>query len=188
MSRGRSPRFAPRRRVFLGCEGASELGYAAFLAHLARERRLPLHIDGVLLQPGAGDHCALVERAIDLLRENVRRDGPYEHRAILLDSDRLGRSPERDARARRLAEEARLLLIWQEPCYEALVLRHLDGCATLRPPTAGEALRLLRQRWGDYAKATPARRLVERLDEASLRRAVQVEPELARFLRLIRLI
>lgn len=186
--KGRSSRRAPRRRIFLGCEGASEQGYAGFLTHLARQRDLPIHIDAVLLQPGAGDHCALVETAIDRLRENVRRDGPYAHRAILLDADRLGKSPERDARARRLAEEAGLLLVWQTPSHEALVLRHLDGCDALRPPTAAEALRLLRQRWPEYAKALPARRLIERLDEAGMRRAARTEPDLTRLLRLIRLV
>jgi len=73
-------------------------------------------------------------------------------------------------------------VIWQTPCHEALLLRHLDGCQQLRPPTSPQALAELRQRWPEYVKGMPAFRLADRIDNAAIRRALQVETELAGFL------
>jgi hypothetical protein len=39
----------------------------------------------------------------------------------------------------RLAQAAHLHLLWQEPSHEALLLRHLDGCQTLRPSSPAAA-------------------------------------------------
>jgi hypothetical protein len=51
-------------------------------------------------------------------------------RAVLLDTDRRGQAPQRDMRMVELAQRTRLRLIWQEPCHEAFLLRHLEGCQT----------------------------------------------------------
>jgi hypothetical protein len=40
----------------------------------------------------------------------------------------------------------------------------------------------LRQRWPEYVKGMPAFRLADRIDDAAIRRALQVETELAGFL------
>ncbi|HEX8387964.1 MAG TPA: RloB domain-containing protein [Sphingomonas sp.] len=177
-----------RRRLFVGCEGESEQGYVALLARLAEAARLGVHLDAVLLQPGGGDPLALVERAAAYAVQRSLRRGNYECRFVLLDRDKHGQTPERDSRIAAIAESARLHLIWQQPCHEALLLRHLEGCSQLRPPTTPIAIEQLRQRWAGYEKATPAARLADRLDRPALARAAQVEPDLAVLLTTIGLI
>lgn len=177
-----------RRRIFVGCEGESEQGYVALLARFAEEARLAVHLDAVLLQPGGGDPLALVERAAVQAAERGNRRGDYEGRFVLLDRDKYGQVPERDNRISVIVQAVGLHLIWQRPCHEALLLRHLEGCAQLKPPSTPVAMGQLQQRWAGYEKATPAARLADRLDRAALARAAQVEPDLATLLEAIGLI
>ena len=98
MRRPRRPFIRPRRRVFLGCEGESERGYGALLRRLLEVHRQDVHLDVVLLRPGGGDPLALVELARRLIDESERkREAPYSLRAVLLDSDKRGHTPPRDA-------------------------------------------------------------------------------------------
>ena len=183
MTRLRRPFIPQRRRVFLGCEGESERGYGALLRRLIEARGLHVHLDPVLLRPGGGDPLALVERAQRLITEDERkRDEPYTVRAILLDSDRLGQSPVRDSRVNAAADAARLRLIWQQPCHEALLLRHIMGCSDLRPTTPDLAMTELCKRWPDYVKGLSEMQLAGRIGERELRQVLRVESELAGFL------
>jgi hypothetical protein len=177
----RPSRPPPRRRVFLGCEGESELGYANFLGRLLEKRPQRIHLDPVVL--GGGDPLALVELALRLIAEGERKRTAYEIRAVLLDADRLRQTPDRDDRMRKIAETAKLRLIWQHPCHEALLLRHLENCGDLRPPTSEEAERQLRLRWPDYKKGLSAIKLAQRISAAEVRQILPVEPDLAAFLR-----
>lgn len=178
-----------RRRLFVGCEGESEQGYTALLARLFEEARLAVHLDAVLLQPGGGDPLALVERAAARVaeREGSRGD-PYARRFVLLDRDKIGQTPQRDQRIPGVAAGADLQLIWQRPCHEAMLLRHLEDCAQPQPPTTPIACQQLGARWPGYQKAMPAARLAERLDRAAVERAAAVEPDLAILLKEIGLI
>lgn len=176
------PRIPQRRRVFLGCEGESEQSYGVLLGKLTEARHRRIHIDAVLLQPGAGDPLGLVERAVRLIRDRSERAGAYVIRAVLLDSDKTGLIPERDARVLALARRHGLHLIWQKPCHEGFLLRHLDGCETLRPAQSAEAMAELQRRWPDYRKGLPAARLAGRLDEGCILRAASVETVLRDFL------
>lgn len=181
--RGRRGARPQRKRLFVGCEGDSERGYAALLQRYAECDGLLVHIDPVLLQPGGGDPCALVERALTLLAQRERRHGePYAERFVILDTDKLRQSPQRDARARQIAERAGLLLVWQNPCHEAMLLRHLETCANLQPPTTPLAIQQLRHRWPAYEKGMAAVRLAERIDLAGARRVAQNDVELAALL------
>jgi hypothetical protein len=171
-----------RRRVFLGCEGESEQSYGALLARLVEARHRQLFLDAVLLRPGGGDPLALVERAVREVQQRSDRRGGYVARAVLLDSDRRGAAPERDAQALALAARHALRLIWQEPCHEAFLLRHLEGHARARPPDARRALADLARHWPEYRKGLPAAGLASRVDEAGVLRAARVEAELAAFL------
>ena len=171
----------PRARIFVGCEGESERSYVAWLREAIDADGLNLHLDAVLLKPGAGDPLRLVELAVRRMREQEDKRGVYRSRAILLDADR--REEVRGGREEvaRLADEAHIQLIWQEPNHEALLLRHLPGCETLRP-SAARAEATLRQKWPDYTKGVSARRLAAQLRPEDLRRALRVEAELAAFL------
>ena len=104
------------------------------------------------------------------------------HRAVLIDGDRLGQAPIRDGQIAPIAQAARIRIIWQRPCHEALLLRHLEGCQQLQPPTSPQTLAELRQRWPEYGKGMPALRLADRIDAGAIQRALQVEIELAGFL------
>lgn len=183
MRRSRRPLIPQRRRVFLGCEGESERGYGALIRQLLEHRRRDVHLDVVLLSPGGGDPLALLERAQTRIIERERRhESPYELRALLIDDDKLGQAPHRDARIAPLALTARVRIIWQRPCHEAFLLRHLDRCRDLRPPTAEQALAELLRRWPEYVKGMPAAKLAERIGHAEVQRVLTVESELAGFL------
>jgi hypothetical protein len=181
--RRRRPIIPQRRRIFLGCEGESERGYGALIGRLLETQRRDVHLHVVLLRPGGGDPLALIERARKLILEGERKsESPYMHRAVLVDRDRLGQAPLRDAQIALIAEAARIRVIWQRPCHEALLLRHLEGCQQLQPPTSPQALATLRQHWPEYVKGMPALRLADRINDVAIRRALQVETELAGFL------
>jgi hypothetical protein len=177
-----------RRRVFLGCEGESEQGYGALLSRLLEQRcieenRPPdIHLDPVLLRPGGGDPLALVELALRLIAEGGSKRGAYAIQAVLLDADKLGQAPERDRQMREVAATANLRLIWQRPCHEALLLRHLENCHDQRPPTAKEAIQRLTRHWPNYVKGLSAIKLAQRIDASAVRQAALVEPELHEFL------
>jgi hypothetical protein len=144
-----------RRPVFLGCEGDSEHTYGALISRLHEEHRRDLYLHVVLLKPGGGDPLTLVGRACHRFVEFERkRDRRYAVRAVLLDADRRGQAPERDMRMVELAQRAHLRLIWQEPCHEALLLRHMEGCQTLRPPSSALAIEELRRRRKGVRKLT----------------------------------
>jgi len=182
MMRRRRLLIPQRRRIFLGCEGESERGYGALIGRLLESQRRDVHLHVVLLKPGGGDPLALIEQARKRILEGERKsEAPYVHRAVLIDDDRLGQAPLRDAQITPTAQAARIRVIWQTPCHEALLLRHLDGCQQLQPPTSPQALVELRQRWPEYVKGMPALRLADRIDDAAIRRALQVERELAEF-------
>jgi hypothetical protein len=174
MSR-RRPIIPPRKPIFVGCEGASEAGYAALVGRIARdEPEIHVHVHVELLQPGAGDPFELVERAIAVIREIERRRTAFAIKAVLLDRG----APDKTAAAIRRAREARIHhLVWQDPDHEALLLRHMPDCQQLRPP-AGASFRELLRHWPDYEKGMSAQRLAQRIGIEHIRLACTVEAEL----------
>jgi hypothetical protein len=132
------------------------------------------------LNPGAGDPLALVDRAIQGISHRERDRVPYAIKALLLDYDRMGQAQDRDALSVRRAAECNLLLIWQRPVHECFLLRHLEGCETLKPTKDRCAARLLKE-WPEYSKPMTADRLAERLKQEEIRRACAVEPDLDAF-------
>lgn len=171
--------------MFLGCEGQSEQGYGKRLEALLNEPRKRFHFDAVLLQPGAGDASVLIGVALDKMCREEEKYGAYDHRAILLDSDTRGVAPDRMLRAIAEARKKGVLLIWQEPCHEALLLRHLEGTQTKRPKTAGQADAALQRAWRGYSKPMHASGLKLRIDRAAVLRAAAVEAGLRDFLNMV---
>jgi hypothetical protein len=169
-----------RRRIFLGCEGDSERGYVALLGQLLQESGCHVHLNSVLLT--GGDPLTLVELACRRVQENERKRGPYSICAVLLDFDRVSQAPDRHARVERVAANAGFRLIWQRPCHEALLLRHLHGCRDLQPLTCALAQQELRRQWPGYEKGLSRTRLAARLGLGELRQALEVERDLAGFL------
>lgn len=185
----RRPSFIPQRRpVYIGCEGASEASYAGLLQDMLRDANLAVHLVIEELGPGAGDPLARIDMAVRRLAQLRRtRTAPTE-RFALLDADQAARDPQRAERARRLAGDSNITIIWQDPSFEAVLLRHLEGHTTRRPPDTLEAGRSLVRAWPDYQKPMPRAGLARRIDRASILRAAAVEPELEALLRCIGLI
>lgn len=169
-----------RRRVLLGCEGDSEQSYGALLGRLIELRHRRIHLDTVLL--GAGGPLAMIETAVKRKAERERNRGAYAACAVLLDTDTRQQSLSRTAEGEALARKHGLRLVWQEPCHEALLLRHLPGCAMQRPQTSAQALADLERAWPDYRKGFPANALARRIDEAAVLRAAASTPGLQGFL------
>lgn len=185
----RRPPFIPQKRpVYIGCEGASEASYAGLLQDMLREANQAVHLVIEELGPGAGDPLDRIEMAVRRLAHLRRtRTAPVE-RFVLLDADQAAREPQRAERARRVAADNQITIVWQAPCFEALLLRHLDGHTTRRPPDTPEAGRALIRAWPDYRKPMPRAGLARRIDRASVLRAASVEPELEALLRCLGLI
>jgi hypothetical protein len=184
MSRRRP--FRPQRvPFFIGCEGESERGYVAFLGRLAEQAGLAVHLDPLVLQPGGGDPLAIVELAVKRLSQGRRKQTDYAAKFVMLDRDKWGQAPARDAQVAGVAARAGLSLIWQDPCHEAMLLRHLEGCAAQRPQATALAEVALRQRWPDYSKPMDGAGLARRLDHAAVLRAITVERELALMINMI---
>ena len=188
MTRRRPPYIPQRRPVYIGCEGASEVAYAGLLQDMLRDADLPVHLVVEALGPGAGDPLARIDRAVRRLAHlRNTRTVPAE-RFALLDSDQAGRDPQRADQARRKAADNNIVIVWQHTCFEAMLLRHLQGCDMRRPPATPEAGRALLQEWPGYQKPMTRAALSQRIDRASVLRAAAVEPELNELLRCLGLI
>lgn len=183
----RKPYVVQRMPIFVGCEGESEAGYAGLLDLIAKAAELPVHLHIERLAP-AGDPLARVERAINKMGRMQGRREPFKHRFILLDTDQNRLAPERAAQARRLARNEGIKLVWQEPCFEALLLRHFPGCAAHRPVDNIGTMQALEREWPNYAKPQGRTDLARRIDREAILRAASVEPDLADMLRVIGLL
>jgi len=158
-------------------------GYATFLGQILREQHgLYIALAPEVLRPGGGDPLALVQLAVHRIARNERNHGPYELKAILLDSDKVGADTDRDRSMRNLAADHQIRLIFQEPAHEGFLLRHLTGCQQHRPPTATIALEALRREWPNYRKPMSSREIAERVGDAGVRQACEVETDVREFL------
>ena len=114
-------------------------------------------------------------RRLDQLRRT--RTEPTE-RFVLLDDDQTAADPQRADMARHLATDNNIVIVWQRPCFEAVLLRHLPDRTTRRPPDTSEARRALGRDWPDYQKPMTRAELARRIDREAVLRAAAVEPEL----------
>ena len=112
-----------------------------------------------------------------------QRRSEFHLQVALLDSDQVDGDDRRRQQAERRAQELNIRIIWQKPCHEAFLLRHLDGFAQHRPPTCEAAKAILRAAWPDYRKPMTKMQLARRIDLDAVQRAAAVEPALCAFLR-----
>ena len=184
----RRPIIPQRKVIFIGCEGASEVGYAQLLQDLADATGLHIHLDIRELGPGAGDPLHRIELAVTRLHFLRRARTDPAERFVFVDHDQAEREPQRAERAIRLARDNDINVVWKRPCFEAFLLRHLPGRSAHRPPTSPVALNALRQIWAEYRKPMSRLELSARIDLDAIRRAATVEPEFEAMLRRIGLI
>lgn len=184
----RRPFIQPKTPVYLGCEGKSEAAYGQCLNDLLKAAHLPIHIQVEVLAPGVGDPLDRVERAVQQIVRAKSRRVTFKLQAVLMDFDQAYGEPERAAEAKRLAARHDLAIIWQDPCHEALLLRHMPRCADRKPPTCAVALQALKTVWSEYNKPMSRAKLAERIDLEAIGRAAEVEPDLKAFFTRIRLL
>jgi hypothetical protein len=147
MTRRRPAHIPLRRQIFVGCEGKSEAGYVALLQDFAKSLNLPIYLNIKELAPGAGDPLARVEVAVRLIKqESDARLAPATS-FMLLDEDQTVLAPARAETARQLAAQKNIRIVWQRPCFEPVLLRHLPGCHTRRPPDTPGADAALQREW-----------------------------------------
>lgn len=187
MSRRRA-HIPTRRPVYVGCEGASEVGYASFLQDLIREANLPVHLQIDELGPGTGDPLSRIKMAVTRLNRIQKKRGAPKERFALLDFDQVERDPQRGEKARKLALDNRIKIVWQRPCFEAMLLRHLPGKTANRPPDTPGAVEALRREWPEYAKPMTRASLALRIDRDAVLRAASVETDLEGLLRVVRML
>ncbi len=124
----------------------------------------------------------IVETAERQIRQRMDRRGSYAACFVLLDADKGNENPVRRDRAIAFAKKLNIRLIWQDPCHEALLLRHLPACEQRRPGSTAAAMQALQGHWPQYEKPMARVRLAERIDRDGVLRAQRVELELREFL------
>jgi RloB-like protein len=167
-----------RRRIFVGCEGEGERSYVALMQRIVDGVHQKVHLDAQLLQPGGGDPLDLARRAEEVIKKIERTREPYDEKYLLIDRDTLGNSPQRDRETRAILNRIDARVLWQDPTHEALILRHLPGCARRRPASTQIAMHQLRQQWPQYKKPMSAMQLANRIGLEGLRQAASVENDL----------
>ena len=178
-----------RTRLFLACEGKSEMSYGFFLQRLADDGGLRIHIVMVELE-ATGNPFVLAQHAVsDFERQEALDEKNKKNRgnrlvgkAILLDTDRAEEHPEEGRRARELLKREGFTAIWQSPDHEGFLLRHFPGCENKKPPR-GTSMTALKREWPEYRKGqmTPAD-FMKKLSLEHVRRAAGVTPGLQEFL------
>lgn len=169
-----------RKPIFVGCEGESEQSYVGFIQDLIDAAELPIHLNIEPLR--AGDPLARVEYALSRLARLRKSRSAFAQKFVLLDTDQLSMAPQRAAQARSLAANNDISIVWQEPCFEAVLLRHFDGMSARRPPTSRLSETALKRVWPSYDKPMSRAQLGQMLDQQSVVRAANVEPNLLFFL------
>lgn len=119
--RHRHPVIPQRKRIYIGCEGRTEVEYAGFL----QDRVEITHRRYYLVRKdlgGSGNPMAMLRVA---LKDRVRQAaiGVFSGSAVFLDADTADDRAVREANE--LAHRENIILIWQRPCGEAFLLEHL---------------------------------------------------------------
>lgn len=177
-----------RTVIFFGCEGESEQGYGQLLNDFLRAANIPIHLEVVNLNPGAGDPIARLRRAEKVIARRRRRRSVFKGKLVLMDSDQVDDDAHGRQQAEQLADQLGVRIIWQQPCHEALLLRHLDGYEHNRPPTKQAAANALRAAWPEYRKPMTKNGLSRRIGIREVRRAASVELVLSDVLHEIKLL
>lgn len=170
-----------RRSVFLGCEGESEQAYCQVLSDVLRPLIPRVHLAPELIGEGAGDPLAKIRKAIKKIEAHESKRPGFMRKAVLIDAD-LAESADAKFPAEQLAGQHGIRIIWQAPCHEAFLLRHLPGCETLRPPSSALAKAALMAKWPAYDKPMSRMKLALQIDLDCFSRAMRVEADLQDFL------
>ena len=184
MTSRRRPFIERKKRFFLGCEGESERAYGSLIQRISEDKSLRIFLDMPILN--GGNPRSIIEQAIKQAEKHSSKRGAFFGKAVLLDTDTLIESPKGTRqKLEMLAQSHNMLLIWQDPCHEAFLLRHLVGGESLRPGNSRIAINTLRRRWPAYERPMHVASLYNRIGYTDLLRATSVEPILKDFLTLL---
>ena len=173
---------ARRRPVFLGCEGESERAYSQVLGDIVWQKIDSVHLEVMLLGEGAGSPLAKIHKAIKKIEDYERKRSRFWKKAVLIDSDLIAQNDNQGTDVERLAADHNIRVIWQRPCHEAFLLRHLPNCAQRRPPASALANSALIAEWPGYQKPMTRSQIAKMIDGGRIRQATSVESELRSFL------
>lgn len=171
-----------RRPVFIGCEGESEQAYCIVLGDLIKQTVNNVHLEATLLGEGAGSPLAKIKKAIKKIEHFETTRSKFWKKAVLIDSDIVDSNVEQKTQTEILASSHAIRIIWQQPCHEAFLLRHLPYCTQLRPANTLLASRELVRKWPNYQKPMSSIQIAKCINRAGLTQAISVEAEFREFL------
>lgn len=143
------------------------------LQSFANDVGLSVHLD--LRVPGkTGNAQKLVSKSIAIAQAKQRGSGNrYASKYIILDTDWLSSVKAENTRMKQQAERAGFILVFQDCCFEAFLLRHFEATKNSAPPNAAEAIKQLTKVWGSYRKGLAAKDLMKVLDSDMVRAAAK---------------
>lgn len=165
-------------RYFVGTEGQSELALARWIELLCTEAGHKILFYIPRTGPRGGSTLSVVQDTLKTRKRSSR--GPFSRTLVFFDEDR--RAFDGPA-AEALAQRERVLLVWQQPNVEGLLLRLYPGQERRQPP-ANRTLRELQRLWPNYEKnGIAASDLRERFVLIDLQRAARFDMSLLMLLR-----
>ena len=171
------PTIKVRKRLFVGCEGDSEVALMATLQELANDHGWNIHLDKHNCR--GGNALSVVTTAIKKrLRQLLQRD-PFDGGSfVIMDKDRY--DADGDAQQiNALVKAEKIVLILQDDNFEAHLGRILSGQPALG---AHQASKHLKGVWSDYDKPPSSAALKTRLNAPLLRQSTSISPEWQKFM------
>ena len=169
----------PRRVIFIGVEGKSDRAFARFLQFCCDGEGLHLHLN--VKTGSGGDSVSVVKEAARHLKRYLDRKD-ISHSLVLLDRDRYAQDVQAGRDAQAVASQSKLVIIFQTPNLEGLLLRLSQGHES-REIAAGDSMVELRKVWPEYTKSSlTADQLKRRFTVSDLRRAARYDQGLQRLL------
>lgn len=178
-TRRRTKLVEPKRVIFIGVEGKSDLAFTRFLQFCCDEEGLYLHLN--VTTGSGGDSVSVVREAARRLKMHPGR-GDISHSLVLLDRDRYPQDVQAGRDAQAVASKAKLEIIFQNPNLEGLLLRLYLGHES-RKIVAGDSMAELRTVWPEYKKSSlTAEQLRGRFAVSDLRRVARYDQGLRKLL------
>ncbi len=178
-----------KRLVLVGCEGSSEVSYAALLQEIVKDSDLPVALKIEELSPGAGDAFSRVQLLVKKIDHHNKRGSRFsgDDRFAFLDFSQPANGQDRVQAAEGLANQHSVSIVWQRPCFEANLLRHFDGQINREIAGTEAAMTELRRHWPSYSKPMSKAQLLQKINRKQIVRLATVEQNLGRLLHRLRL-
>jgi len=141
-----------KQPIYIGCEGQSEVAYAGLLESILRDKQLGYHLVTDDLGKGAGSLEQKVRQAHQNIETKLKQKYKFKKRYVMLDADVLNRDESRRRAIEREAADYNIVVIWQRPCFEAVLLNHIERCEYHEPSDSKIAEAQLKKQCPAYSK------------------------------------